>query len=472
MRAPRPYTVLDAARPAFWNEALPGQRVLVWYEDDTCWHERALVWPAGRLGTKMWTVATPDFKTGGIYVDDLSGSGDVTTVQGLALDGSRPFLPDDIYAFAEPLSQEELIDLMKQGKRLSADYVVSAGGSIDPTTEFIEWNTGAKRPLPDELRPARRAGRSGKGSRPSALPLLNVSGEDKKLPEGTWVLALPSPGLSVGDKVKFDAKNDFAVLGNYVLLRMDEGPSEGHVLVLERLEDRSLEAFRAAMKKIMIDEFGLQDFKLPAESHASGSKDKVPAEDDADDARTLSVTRNKRGRRRKLFCDAVDELEEDFFKDWPLEDGLRSVLHILERMSRDGLAPVAWTEAYLGRKRYADQNRSQFELRALAKVFEDGILYDQLNVASLASFEHAARRFQLIIGAHKMDPLNPSYVGTEHYGTTEDGDDIVAPGVKSKVLQGMKDQAKTFEVHQKQKELKIKLPRAKGEPKGGKEGAA
>ena len=142
--------------------------MLVWYEDDTCWHERALVWPAGRLGTKMWTVATPDFKTGGVYVDDLSGSGDVTKVEGLALDGSRPYLPDDIYAFAEPVTQEELIDLMKQGKRLSADYVVSVGGSIDPTTDYVEWGTGVKCSLPAELRPARRAGRSAPGSRPSS----------------------------------------------------------------------------------------------------------------------------------------------------------------------------------------------------------------------------------------------------------------------------------------------------------------
>ena len=39
------------------------------------------------------------------------------------------------------------------------------------------------------------------------------------------------------------------------------------------------------------------------------------------------------------------------------------------------------------RKKYGDGDRSQHELRCIARVLEVALLYDQLNVTSLASFE-------------------------------------------------------------------------------------
>ena len=88
-------------------------------------------------------------------------------------------------------------------------------------------------------------------------------------------------------------------------------------------------------------------------------------------------------------------------------------------------------------------------------------------MTSLAAFEHLSRRFQLILAAHANDSLNPVYAGAEFYGG-DDGDELLAPELRRKVLEGMKTQAKVLEVQQKQKELKVPLPRGpKGGPKGG-----
>ena len=68
-------------------------------------------------------------------------------------------------------------------------------------------------------------------------------------------------------------------------------------------------------------------------------------------------------------------------------------------------------EHYLHKKGYATHDRSQYELRSLAEMFEYGICYDQVNGPSLAIFELAARRWQHIISAHDEDHLKPRYDG-------------------------------------------------------------
>ena len=49
-------------------------------------------------------------------------------------------------------------------------------------------------------------------------------------------------------------------------------------------------------------------------------------------------------------------------------------------------------------------------MRSIAKYLEPGGgSYDQVNLAGLACFEHMARRWQLIMEAHKKDPTKPDY---------------------------------------------------------------
>ena len=135
-------------------------------------------------------------------------------------------------------------------------------------------------------------------------------------------------------------------------------------------------------------------------------------------------------------------------------------------MYKDGLAPVSWVESYLSRKKYADSDRSQFELRCLAKTIEDAMTYDQLNVSSLASFEHLSRRMQQIFGAHALNPQAPNYDDAEHYLGIGRDDDIVMPALRTLVNNRVKETNETVTAMHRARELKTKAP--KGDPKGGK----
>ena len=120
---------------------------------------------------------------------------------------------------------------------------------------------------------------------------------------------------------------------------------------------------------------------------------KLDGGDAEEDSRTLSITHNKRGVRYKDSRDALAELVEDLYADWPLADGERTVLQVLERMGRDGMGPVIWCDSYLARKGFAPSDRLRYELRAITKIIEMGVTYGCSIVGSLTCFECLLRRW-------------------------------------------------------------------------------
>jgi hypothetical protein len=119
-----------------------------------------------------------------------------------------------------------------------------------------------------------------------------------------------------------------------------------------------------------------------------------------------------------------------------------------------GLTPAQWLEKYFGRHKYTDSDRAQHEMRVLARVFEYAVSYDQINVASLASFEILAWRWQLLLTAHEANPLSPDYGGSEHLdplGVSEGG---VAPQLQRTVAKQMKDDAEVQTQRSKARELR------------------
>ena len=107
--------------------------------------------------------------------------------------------------------------------------------------------------------------------------------------------------------------------------------------------------------------------------------------------RTLGIEKNSRGKRHKPFSKAVSELVEDAFEDWPLRDNIRTFLWLVEKCEGDGLAPIAWVEAYLSRKKFGENDRAAHGLPSMAKTIECSLVYDQLNGASLCCLEHVSR---------------------------------------------------------------------------------
>ena len=111
--------------------------MLIWFADDDVWHERVLLWPVGRKGTKSWVIATPDHKDEwGVYIEDYTPGGDVAEVRPCAPDGSRPYLDEMIYSFADVFDDPELHELLKKGRTYARDEYTATGGVLDPPVDY------------------------------------------------------------------------------------------------------------------------------------------------------------------------------------------------------------------------------------------------------------------------------------------------------------------------------------------------
>ena len=194
-----------------------------------------------------------------------------------------------------------------------------------------------------------------------------------------------------------------------------------------------------------------------------------------DDVRTLAVAYDTQGARWKSFREAVVEMTEDHFPDFPLYDP-RTVLWLLKYIARQGHTPITWVEAYLSRKQYSSSDRSQHELRFLGEFLEYIVCYDQLNACSLAAVELAARRWALIISAHDRDAQRPDYSGSELFNGLGNDAEGVAPALSKSIARKMRDKAEIDSQRASGRGLPVKTPSsdpsadkaAKGGAKGDK----
>ena len=124
------------------------------------------------------------------------------------------------------------------------------------------------------------------------------------------------------------------------------------------------------------------------------------AEPEREEARTLAVEYDSHGERFKSWRIATSEMVTDEFPDFPVE-GPRTMQWLAKFFVREGKTPTQWLDGHLAAKRYQDSDRAVHELKSLARIMETGGSYDQLNLASLGSFELVARRWQLILEAHR-----------------------------------------------------------------------
>ena len=228
------------------------------------------------------------------------------------------------------------------------------------------------------------------------------------------------------------------------LVKFGLGPGVGEVVPLTKPGAKDVQAFIAEQQVLAQESY---QFSAPVEP---------------DDMRSLGIEKNSRGHCFKVFTVAVLRLVEDAFEDWPLRDGIRNFLWLVEKVDSDGLAPVARVEAYLARKKFGDNDRAAHELRSMSKTIEGALTYDHLIGASLVCLEHVARRFQPVVGAHSENAQQPNYVGSSYYYYLEEGEEAIAPDLCENVTKNMKDEAKTAAIVEKLRELKGKPPRPTG----------
>ncbi|CAK0892339.1 unnamed protein product, partial [Prorocentrum cordatum] len=115
----------------------------------------------------------------------------------------------------------------------------------------------------------------------------------------------------------------------------------------------------------------------------------------AGDFRVLPMAINQRGERERRFGETVNGLSETEVVGWPIQ-GPRTLLWCLSFMSTMAGTPTAWHQRWLTAMALADDDEYAKLHETLCRVLDLAVVYDQLQVAEMASFEVVARQLQLL----------------------------------------------------------------------------
>lgn len=127
----------------------------------------------------------------------------------------------------------------------------------------------------------------------------------------------------------------------------------------------------------------------------------APMDQDTDDARTLTISRNSEGVRFKEFRAATQECRAVEFIDWPIA-GPRTVKHVITEMLNHGGSPSGHHQAWRVACKFQPSDAPAQEHEAWCKVLESMLVYDQLDVTNLSSAELVVRAIQRIEERHKL----------------------------------------------------------------------
>ena len=96
-----------------------------------------------------------------------------------------------------------------------------------------------------------------------------------------------------------------------------------------------------------------------------------------------------------------------------------------------------------------------FELRTLIEIFYLGGVYDQLNMASLASFEAASRRIQSIVDAYSAgSSASPDWGAARIISGYRGPDDAVSPTLRSWAARKGKEEVELAQARAKIRETR------------------
>ncbi|CAK0908097.1 unnamed protein product, partial [Prorocentrum cordatum] len=112
------------------------------------------------------------------------------------------------------------------------------------------------------------------------------------------------------------------------------------------------------------------------------------------DARIQPVTHDLQGQRHADYRSAVMNMTEGAFPDWPVR-GPRTALWVLKFMEAHGGTSLVRHSRWLSETRLQGHEPGVDEHERACRTLERMVIYDQLNVANLASGEMLARSVQL-----------------------------------------------------------------------------
>lgn len=453
-------------------EELSGIRVGMvlanFYEDDTMWHERLVLWPSME-DPRDWYILTPDED---YYVErfDLNPSDGPKRVRmkGVTFHYWSRF-SEPVYRFSSPVDDASFkkyiqiaIDEIKKGGLWNESKVprtilnlkgeeVSATaylGRILVTKRVIEKGRGAIVPaLGADLGELKFAGElEGKVKPVSYAPegFVWISMENIGMRQlGEELDVIPGYGVMVKDDLALILLGGEWMKGR--LCRVEEVPR-----FVEELKKRYEKRAHAEDLQEQLNLGQTGQSAPPAEKDEDGEA----AEKVSEDARILAVDYDNQEERHKEWKIVSQECAEYSFKDWPLEGPL-CTLHMVKQMHRTGGTPKAWLQNWARFKQVPEGDRIMFELRTLVEAIEYGGSYDQLNLASLASFECISRRIMAIVDAFGAGTAGAPDWGAARIFTGYKGpEDIVMPQLKQWASKKGKEEVELYQARNKMREAR------------------
>ena len=140
------------------------------------------------------------------------------------------------------------------------------------------------------------------------------------------------------------------------------------------------------------------------------------------DVRVLPVLFDSADERWRTIPEAVPEMEEVTFDDFPLQ-GPRTIMHDVRQLRRLSMDFTQHHESWLKKSGVRHTDRSVHEHAAICRALNLLVCYDQLNAGGLACAEAMNRRRTLIEHAHQGRPDTPSYEGADDFLGVRDSAD-------------------------------------------------
>ncbi|CAE7674483.1 pksN [Symbiodinium sp. CCMP2592] len=345
----------DGAGVAFWR-LRPGNKAVVYYDDDDVWHERQILLPGG--SPESYWIRTPTLTyTRKTYKEVL------------------PKDLDECDMFKEDVTDDDLRKWMKDAIQ---EHVRAYGREPDLSDVQVELADGAAGP-------------------------------------GTWLVADPRHGLSLGTPITPDFNKD---------LKLDDVNAVVNVRgQWVRVEWVAI-GQEASWKKARASELN-----SPCESDEAlaGDLKLLPAVQDAPEDNEGTLVKDKAGEDAGTLWIIYDDQNED------IVSGPQSTMHMLKHIHKHGGEPKSWLQLWLRKHNVSESDRVCHELKTLVDIVYLGGCYDQLNLASLASFEAASRRIQTIVKAFSAASggSGPDWSHARLYTGQATADDIVSPELRS-----------------------------------------
>ena len=387
-----------------------GSKAIVFYSDDTVWHERIILLPS--QGANIYWILTPDDD---VYEEDLGGrAADGPSRVREVPEGVRtlPNLRVAVYRFRMELTEAILRDKVREALR---GYEESYGPHPRHASLRVRLPGGEQRMLMDWL-PRRRITRqwAAEASGAAEVPAIALEPDAE-----AWVVIYASDGNGMGEQVTPPAAAQLVKVGG-----------------------RAYKLFARENEVVMVQ--GTKAEQAPDVSRLARGSGKAQGSEEKD-VRVLSVMFDTADERWRSLQEAVPDYLEVDFDDFPLQ-GPRTVFRDARQLRRLGFDWLQHHESWLKKSGVRLTDRSVHEHSALCRVLNLMTSYDQLNLPSLASAEALNRRRTLIEVAHQGRPEAPSYEGAEEIlGVRESADgSVIDPALTRHAARRQADRAEVL----------------------------